>query len=213
MVNQNIETAGIDKKSYWEKVYSKTEPYRASWYQSRPSRSLALIEATGAGESARIIDIGGGASTLTDYLLDAGYRDLTVLDIAQGAIEQAKLRLGDHAEKVSWLVQDVTATLSAGLYDVWHDRAVFHFLTDIEDRSHYVDTMTKLLKPGAHAIIATFALNGPAMCSGLDVVQYSAETLSSAIGDAFQLVDSSTEAHLTPGGFKQNFIYCLFWRS
>jgi len=203
-------------KQHWEEVYSNKESTEVSWYQQHPERSLELIKATGIDASASIIDIGGGASTLIDCLLAAGYQNLSVLDIAHGAIEQAKARLArsmaEWANKVEWIEQDITKFVAEQPFDIWHDRAVFHFLTDADDRLSYVDTMSNALKPGAHAIIATFSLDGPEKCSGLNIVRYSPETMSAVLGDNFQLVETSTEEHKTPTGFSQHFVYCRFKR-
>ena len=209
--------AAFDRKLHWEHIYQDRKATEVSWYQQRPDYSLALISAAGANTSARIIDIGAGASTLVDYLLDAGYQNITVLDIAKSAIEQAKTRLGNRADSVVWLEHDISdpnfAGLTAdGLYDIWHDRAVFHFLTDAQDRTAYVNTLTCALKPGAQAIIATFALNGPEKCSGLEIVRYSPETLSAVLGDAFRLVETRQEDHVTPANALQSFVYCRFIR-
>jgi len=202
----------FDRKNHWERVYSDKESTEVSWYQQHPESSLALIKATGIDHSARIIDIGGGASTLVDCLLDAGYQNLSVLDIAHSAIEQAKRRLGDRSDKVEWLECDITGFVPELPFDLWHDRAVFHFLTDEADRSSYVQAMSKALNPGAYAIIATFDLSGPEKCSGLEVVRYSPETMSTVLGDGFQLVETSKEEHKTPGGSSQSFVYCRFKR-
>jgi len=202
----------FNRKEHWEHVYSGKRSTEVSWYQQHPQHSIEMIKATGVDVSARIIDIGGGASTLVDCMLDAGYQNLTVLDIAHGAIEQAKSRLGARADKVAWLEQDITTFSPDELYDVWHDRAVFHFLADQLDRSSYVRIMSRALKPGAHAIIATFDLDGPEKCSGLDVVRYSPETISAVLGDNFELVETSTEAHITPHAAIQNFVYCRYKR-
>jgi ubiquinone/menaquinone biosynthesis C-methylase UbiE len=212
MTSQTNDKPDFNRKEHWEHVYSGKKSTEVSWYQQHPQQSLELIKAAGVDASARIIDIGGGASTLVDCMLDAGYQNLTVLDISHGAIEQAKSRLGARADPVTWLEQDVTTFLPDETYDMWHDRAVFHFLTDKLDRSSYVRTMSRALKPGAHAIIATFDLNGPEKCSGLDVVRYSPETISAVLGDNFQLVETSTEAHVTPRAAIQNFVYCRFKR-
>lgn len=212
MINQKTGKPDFNRKDHWEQVYSEKAATKVSWYQQHPQRSLELIKATGVNVSARIIDIGGGASTLADFILDAGYKNLSVLDISQAAIEQAKSRLGKRADKVTWLEHDITEFITDEPFDVWHDRAVFHFLTDANDRSSYVDTLSRALKPGAHAIIATFDLNGPEKCSGLDVMRYSPETMSAVLGEAFQLVETSTEEHVTPGGSSQNFVYCRFVR-
>ena len=202
----------FNKKDHWEQVYSGKRSTEVSWYQQHPQHSIEMIKATGVDVSARIIDIGGGASTLVDCMLEAGYQSLTVLDIAQAAIEQAKSRLGERADKVAWLEQDITTFSPDETYDVWHDRAVFHFLTDQLDRSSYVRIMSRALKSGAHAIIATFDLDGPEKCSGLDVVRYSPETISAVLGDNFELVETSTEVHVTPHAAIQKFVYCRYKR-
>jgi len=211
-MNQNTDKPGFNRKNHWEQVYSDKKSTEVSWYQQYPQHSLDLIKATGVDMSASIIDIGGGASTLVDSLLDAGYQNLSVLDISHGAIEQAKFRLGNRANKVEWLEQDITLFTADKPFDVWHDRAVFHFLTDTLDRSSYIHTMCRVLNPGAHVIIATFDLNGPEKCSGLDIKRYSPETMSAVLGDSFQLVETSTEEHKTPGGSSQSFVYCYFRR-
>ena len=207
--------SAFDRKNHWEHIYSDRKATEVSWYQKRPDYSLELISAMGLNVAARIIDIGAGASTLIDYLLDVGYQNLTVLDIASSAIEQAKTRLGDRADDVIWLEHDITEPdvaelISNGLYDVWHDRAVFHFLTDAQDRKAYVNTLTRVLKPGAQAIIATFALNGPEKCSGLEIVRYSPESMSTVLGNSFRLVETRQEDHVTPSGSLQSFVYCRF---
>jgi 2-polyprenyl-3-methyl-5-hydroxy-6-metoxy-1,4-benzoquinol methylase len=202
----------FNRKNHWEHVYAEKESTEVGWFQQHPQRSLELIQATVVDAAVRIIDIGGGASTLVDFMLDAGYENLTVLDIAHAAIEQAKSRLGARADKVAWLEHDITEFSPDEPYDLWHDRAVFHFLTDKLDRSSYVRTMSRALKPGAHAIIATFDLNGPEKCSGLDVVRYSPATMAAVLGDNFQLVESVTEEHVTPHDAIQKFVYCRFIR-
>jgi SAM-dependent methyltransferase len=200
------------RKDHWEKVYAGKASTQVSWYQQNPRLSLNMIRETGVTPSQRIIDIGGGASTLVDHLLDAGFQDISVLDIAHGAIEQAKARLGQRANQVTWLESDVTGFRPEQPYAVWHDRAVFHFLTDPLDRSAYVHSMAGALQPGSYAIIATFDLEGPEQCSGLDIVRYSPETLAAVLGDEFRLVKTSSEDHLTPSNAVQKFIYCRFTR-
>lgn len=212
MTDKKTDKPGLSRKNHWENIYSTKESTEVSWFQQRPGYSLDLIKATRVDTSAYIIDIGGGASTLVDFLLDAGYQDLAVLDISHGAIKQTKSRLGNVANKVTWIEEDITSFSSVRPFQVWHDRAVFHFLTADEDRASYVRMLTGALKPGSHAIIATFSLDGPEKCSGLEIVRYSAETLSGVLGDAFQLVETSTEKHVTPGGVTQSFIYCRFIR-
>jgi len=208
--------ADFNSKDHWEHIYSDKEPTQVSWFQQYPENSLNLIKATGVEKSARIIDIGGGASTLVDFLLAAGYQNISVLDIAHSAIAQAKDRLGRSkikwADKINWIEQDITKFIVKQPFDVWHDRAVFHFLTDADDRKSYLKIMADALAPGAHAIIATFNLDGPEKCSGLDIVQYSPETLSAIFSECFLLIETSTEQHVTPSGAQQSFVYCRFVR-
>lgn len=212
-----IDKAIFDRKAHWERIYRDKKADEVSWYQPRPEYSLELINATGIKAGARIIDIGAGVSTLVDYLLAAGYQNLAVLDIARSAIDQAKARLGDSGDHIVWLEHDITDPNTTGLtayghYDLWHDRAVFHFLTDSDDRKAYVNTLTHVLNPGAQVIVATFGLNGPKQCSGLEIVRYSPETMSAELGDAFRLVETRQEDHVTPANALQSFIYCRFIR-
>ena len=203
----------MDRKAHWETIYAGKAPTEVSWYQASPALSLELIEATGAGKDARIIDVGGGASLLVDTLLDRGCTDLTVLDISANALRRAKERLGREAGRVTWLEADVTAGGLAGPYDLWHDRAVFHFLTDPKDRQRYVSAADRAIAPGGHLIIATFSLQGPPKCSGLDVTRYSPQTLREALGDRFQLVETREELHTTPANVRQAFLYARFRKS
>jgi ubiquinone/menaquinone biosynthesis C-methylase UbiE len=216
MAKQKKDKLEFDSKDHWEHVYSAKKSSQVSWYQKHPRRSLDLIKAASNDLSARIIDVGGGASTLVDCLLNAGYQNLTVLDISQLAIQQAKSRVQHSADRraarVAWLVQDINELSPDRSFDIWHDRAVFHFLTDADERSNYVRIMSGVLKPGAQAIIASFNLDGPEKCSGLDVVRYSTETMSAVVGNAFQLLETSIEEHVTPRGSLQNFVYCRFER-
>jgi 2-polyprenyl-3-methyl-5-hydroxy-6-metoxy-1,4-benzoquinol methylase len=200
-------------KNRWEQIYAERDPTRVSWYQAHPEYSLNLIGETGARSEASIIDVGGGASTLVDHLLTAGYTNVTVLDIARKAIEQAKARLGDLANKVTWHEGDITTYTPERQYDIWHDRAVFHFLVDGEDRARYLATLDSALKPDGHAIIATFSENGPSQCDGLEVVRYSPETLSRELAPLLRLVETLVEEHQTPAGGVQQFVYCRFCRS
>jgi len=202
--------AAFDRKGHWDNIYSDKKAVEVSWYQQYPKQSMALIEATGVDLSASIIDIGGGASTLVDALLAVGYKNLSVLDISHAAIAQAKARLAQQADRVEWLAQDITRFDAKAPFDVWHDRAVFHFLTDAADRASYVKAMSGALRPGSHAIVATFALDGPEKCSGLEIVRYSPETLSDVFAENFKLVETQTEKHTTPGGASQSFVYCRF---
>ena len=199
----------MDTKSHWEKVYTTKAPESVSWYRAHLETSLALIERTAVARSASIIDIGGGESTLVDDLLLRGYKNLSVLDVSQTAIEVAKKRLGPAAEQVRWLVGDIVEIeLEPCAYDLWHDRAVFHFLTTPERRMTYVQQVTRAVKPGGHVIISTFGPEGPTKCSGLEVMRYDAETLHGEFGRQFHLVESSEELHQTAFGTTQQFLYC-----
>ncbi len=203
----------MSTKQHWEKVYSTKPATGVSWYAPHLARSIELIERAAPDHHARIIDVGGGASTLVDDLLDRGFDSLTVLDLSEAALRTAKERLGGRASAVSWLPGDVTTVeLPAAHYDVWHDRAVFHFLTDAGRRRLYVDNVMRAVKPGGHVIVATFGLEGPERCSGLDVVRYDAEGLHAEFGGRFLKVDSMRETHVTPWGSEQEFIYCYCLR-
>jgi ubiquinone/menaquinone biosynthesis C-methylase UbiE len=199
----------MDVKSHWEKVYKTKAPDALSWYQPHLETSLALIERTGAGPSSAIIDVGGGESTLADDLLSRGYRKITVLDISATAMRVCKKRLGALTEKIEWLVADVTHTeLKRNVYDIWHDRAVFHFLTGIEQRAAYIRNVARSVKRGGHVIVGTFGPEGPMKCSGLDVMRYDANSLHDQFGARFRLLESSRELHRTPFGATQQFLYC-----
>ena len=199
----------MDTKTHWEKVYTTKAPDAVSWYRPHLETSLALIVRAADARTASIIDIGGGESTLVDDLLAWGYENITVLDVSQTAIEVTKKRLGLAAEKIHWLVADITeAELEPGAYDVWHDRAVFHFLTASEQRVAYVRNVAHAVRPGGHVIVSTFGPEGPTKCSGLDVVRYDAESLHDQFGVRFRLVESSKELHRTPFGTTQQFLFC-----
>ena len=199
----------MDTKTHWEKVYTTKAPDAVSWYRPHLETSLALIVRAADARSASIIDIGGGESTLVDDLLAWGYENITVLDVSQTAIEVTKKRLGLAAEKIHWLVADITeAELEPGAYDVWHDRAVFHFLTASEQRVAYVRNVAHAVRPGGHVIVSTFGPEGPTKCSGLDVIRYDAESLHDQFGVRFRLVESSKELHCTPFGTTQQFLFC-----
>jgi len=199
----------MESKNYWDKVYTAKAATSVSWYQEHAECSLSLIRNIGIAKSASIIDVGGGASTLVDDLLADGYSDVTVLDLSGSALSAARQRLGLRAAKVKWLEADVTnADLPGHRYDVWHDRAVFHFLTEPQQRQAYVETVFRSVKPGGHVIVATFAEDGPTQCSGLPVMRYAAGELHAQFGDAFALVKHVKEAHHTPSGSVQQFVYC-----
>ncbi|MDT3776702.1 class I SAM-dependent methyltransferase [Nitrospira sp. MA-1] len=202
----------MDRKTHWEKIYRTTAAEEWGWYQSHPTMSLHLIESTGVQKTASLIDVGGGDSTLVDHLLDQGFEHLTVLDISAAALDRAKDRLCDRANRVTWIEGDVTHFRSSKTYDVWHDRALFHFLTEAEDREKYCETMHRTVSAQGHLIIAAFAYEAPPTCSGLPVVCYSPEFLTLAIGNNFELVESVEQIHHIPGGNKQPFIYCRFMR-
>ena len=199
----------MDAKKHWENVYTIKAPDAVSWYRSHLETSLALIERSAPDHSASIIDVGGGESTLVDDLLTRGSKSITVLDVSETAINVTKKRLGRAAEQVHWLVADITeASLEQSSYDVWHDRAVFHFLTSIEQRAAYVRNVAKAIKTGGHVIVSTFGPEGPTKCSGLEVLRYDAESLHGEFGPRFRVVESSEELHHTPFGTTQQFLYC-----
>ncbi len=199
----------MNRQTHWEKIYGEKAPDAVSWYRPHLETSLALIERAVSGCSASIIDVGGGESTLVDDLLARGYQNITVLDISQTAIAASRKRLGEVSERVHWIVADVTrAPLEPSAYDVWHDRAVFHFLTATSDRAAYVRQVAQAVKPGGHVIVSTFGPEGPTKCSGLEVVRYDAESLHREFGVHFRLLGSSKEQHRTPFGTIQQFIYC-----
>ncbi len=199
----------MQTKDHWEKVYTTKPVAGVSWYQEHAAQSMALIRATGAPKSAAIIDVGGGASTLVDDLLAEGYGSVSVLDLSAAALAAARARLGERAAAVVWIEGDILQlALPAQAYDVWHDRAVFHFLTREEDRRAYVAAVRRAVKPGGHVIVATFAEDGPTQCSGLDVMRYSPQQLHAQFGDAFALLRQEREEHHTPFGTRQKFIYC-----
>jgi len=203
----------LDSKGHWEAVYRTKRVDDVSWFQATPSISLELIGRVAPGPSARIIDVGGGASTLVDSLLERGYRDITVLDVSDTALAKVRARLGDDASRVRWLSSDaLTVELPDARYDVWHDRAVFHFLIDSVDRDAYMTQVRRAVRPGGHVLIATFAEDGPTTCSGLPVARYSAEALRAEFGGGFEFVESVREQHRTPSGSLQPFVYCLFSR-
>ena len=203
----------MDPKVHWETIYRTKRPSEMSWYQPYPTRSIELLLRAGAGPESSILDIGGGDSTFVDALLDREFRNITVLDISSGAIERARARLGARASEVTWIEGDVRIVdLAAQAYDVWHDRAVFHFLTQPDDRTRYIAQAAGALRHGGTLIIATFALEGPPQCSGLPVTRYDARGLATELGDEFALQESLTDVHRTPAGVEQAFTYARFQR-
>jgi SAM-dependent methyltransferase len=200
---------GMNVQNHWEQIYGTKAPEAVSWYRPHLEISLKLIERAAPDFSASIIDVGGGESTLVDDLLARGYKNVTVLDVSQTAIDVSRKRLGEASERVKWLVADITKTeLAPHAYDVWHDRAVFHFLTAMDERTAYVRQVAHAVKPGGHVIVSTFGPEGPTKCSGLDVMRYDAESLHDQFGTRFHLVESSQELHQTPFGTTQQFLYC-----
>jgi len=199
----------MDAQAHWDSIYTKKAPTQVSWYRRHLEASLALIEQTGAGTSASIIDVGAGESTLVDDLTAQGYSNLTVLDISHTAISANRNRLGDAAERVRWLVADITqAELEPSSFDVWHDRAVFHFLTADDDRRAYIRQVVRSVRRGGHVIVSAFGPDGPTHCSGLEVKRYDAESLHGEFGANFRLISSSRHLHETPFGTTQQFLYC-----
>ncbi|MGD1079686.1 MAG: class I SAM-dependent methyltransferase [Candidatus Sulfotelmatobacter sp.] len=199
----------MDAQTHWERMYTAKAPDAVSWFRPHLETSLELIERVAPDRCSSIIDVGGGESTLVDDLLIRGYGDITVLDISQTAINANKSRLGKESEDVHWLVADITkADLDLSEWDVWHDRAVFHFLTAPDDRVAYVRQVARSLKRGGHVIVSTFGPEGPTKCSGLEVVRYDADSLHREFGVHFRLLGSSKELHRTPFGTTQQFLYC-----
>ncbi len=199
-------------KTHWDMVYAQKTDDQLSWHQDDPAVSLALIEKVDATSASSVIDVGGGASRLVDCLLAKRFRDLTVLDLSQVALGNARNRLGKTADDVVWLSQDVTSWMPARSYDIWHDRAVFHFLVDQSDREKYVDHMVSALPIGGHSIIATFAPDGPSRCSGMPVVRYSPDELADHLADNFEPISHHSHMHYTPWGMGQSFQFSLFRR-
>lgn len=197
-------------KEHWEKVYSTKAPDNVSWFQPHALMSMRLIHDTELGRDAAIIDVGGGASTLVDDLLADGYRAITVLDLSGAALDETRRRLGSKAESVHWMEADITqAALAPCGFDIWHDRAVFHFLTTDAERKAYVRQVLRVLKPGGYVIMATFGSNGPLQCSGLPVMRYAPQELHAEFGEAFTLLAHEEQLHHTPFGTDQQFIYCI----
>ena len=200
----------MESKEHWEKVYTSKTDNEVSWFQEHAQLSLKLICDANIPKSASIIDVGGGASTLVDDILANGYEHVTVLDLSRAALVTAKARIGAHASDIQWLEADILSVeLPTNAYDVWHDRAVFHFLTTEDERHAYVQKVLQVVKPGGLVIVATFAEDGPTQCSGLPVMRYSANDLHSEFGEPFELLGHEKESHHTPGGNEQKFVYCF----
>lgn len=198
----------IDLKLHWENIYETKTAQEVSWTQVKPKTSLELIGSFGTDKTKKIIDIGGGDSTLVDFLLDAGYSNITVLDISEKAIERAKKRLGNRADLIKWIVSDITEFKPKENYDIWHDRAVFHFLLNADAITYYKNLVTQFVDQ--NMILATFSIDGPLKCSGLEIKQYDKDSLNKIFEDSFRLDNELYEDHITPFLTKQNFIYCSF---
>ncbi|SDI93754.1 Methyltransferase domain-containing protein [Bradyrhizobium sp. Rc2d] len=199
-----------DRSAHWDNVYATKGEAEVSWFQSSPTTSLDMIRAANPDHGAAIIDIGGGASRLVDALLQDGYRDIAVLDLSANALDVAKKRLGAAASAVDWIVADATTWRPAKTYDLWHDRAAFHFLTDPRDRAAYVERLRSALAPGGHVIIATFAPDGPERCSGLPVQRHDSASLLAELGAEFELIEARRETHHTPWDSTQAFQFSRF---
>jgi trans-aconitate methyltransferase len=202
--------AEASRQAHWEELYTTSDETQVSWFQDNPALSLALIELAKPDKDAAIIDIGAGASRLVDALLERGFRRVTVLDISAAALDLAALRLGRRASEVGWIAADVTEWQPSRRFDIWHDRAAFHFLVDAEDRAAYIARLKAALVPGGHAIIATFAADGPDTCSGLPVHRYDAAGLAKELGEGFTLVDTRQHDHATPSNSNQRFQFSIF---
>ena len=199
----------MNAKFHWQHIYETKATTQVSWYQEHAKFSLQYIQNTGVRKTDHIIDVGAGASTLVDDLIENGFQNITVLDVSGTALELARQRLGAQAAVVNWIEADITRVeLPRDAYDVWHDRAVFHFLTQASDRQYYVETVRRSVRKGGHVIVATFAPDGPERCSGLDVMRYDSESLHEEFGNGFDLIDSTRETHHTPFETEQKFIYC-----
>lgn len=200
----------MSQQEHWERVYRTKAPDAVSWYRPHLEQSVGFIERSGLPKDASIVDVGGGASTLVDDLLDRGYRAITVVDLSESAIATSRARLGERGRDVRWIVGDALALdLPPASVDFWHDRAVFHFLRDADDRRRYVETVLRLVRPGGFVLVATFGPHGPERCSGLEVARYDADSLHAEFGSPFVKVDAVVENHETPWGSAQEFVYCL----
>ena len=209
---RKIDVSTLERQAHWQNVYQTKDEQAVSWYQERPDVSLDLIHATGVDANASIVDIGGGASRLVDALISEGFKAVGVLDLSEKALATSKARLGAKAAQVEWIVADVTKWQPSQNYDVWHDRAALHFLTDPKDRAAYVERVLKAVRVGGHVIIGTFAPDGPERCSGLPVIRHDAATLGELLGPSFALAETRRHNHQTPSGVIQKFQFSRFRR-
>lgn len=202
----------FDRKKHWENIYQTKQLHEVSWFQPRPETSLGFFKEFQVPVTAKVIDVGGGDSFLVDHLIDAGYQDITVLDISEAALERAKKRLGARASQVKWIVADIASYTPSEKYDLWHDRAAFHFLTREEEINHYLDMVQHYIKASGILILGTFSEQGPGKCSGLEIKQYSDASLGDRLKTSFDRIRCLTVDHKTPSGSIQNFIFCSFRR-
>jgi len=200
------------RKKHWEDIYQNKRTDKVSWFQQKPATSLDFVKQYNLDKSAKIIDVGGGDSFFIDHLIDLGYQDITVLDISKSAIEKVKKRLGNKSEVVKWIVTDVTDFRTDERYDLWHDRAAFHFLTDPTDINKYINTIRSNVKPDGYLVVGTFSEQGPEKCSGIEITQYSEQTMSKLLKGIFKKIKCITIDHKTPFNTIQNFIFCSFRR-
>jgi len=202
----------LDREAHWQNVYQEKSRLDVSWYQKAPKLSLELIYHTRLSHDEPIIDVGGGTSVLVDFLCNDGFTNVSVLDISGNALANTKKRLGHLAKNIEWIEADITAFNSSHQFSLWHDRAVFHFLTHEHDRKKYINALSHTLKVGGHLIIAAFAIGGPNQCSGLEIVQYDSSKLKAELGEAFELLEERSEVHITPANKEQQFMYFRFIR-
>jgi hypothetical protein len=202
--------SAAERQTHWENVYTTKSEKEVSWFQETPAPTLELLALIGATSRSAVIDVGGGASRLVDSLVSQGYQDITVLDLSPAALAAAKARIADKADRGQWIAVDVTTWEPSRAYEVWHDRAAFHFLVDPADQTAYRDRLRRALRRGGYAIIGTFAVDGPQMCSGLPVARYDAQSLGALLGPDFVLVDARSHEHVTPRGAKQRFQFSTF---
>jgi 2-polyprenyl-3-methyl-5-hydroxy-6-metoxy-1,4-benzoquinol methylase len=202
----------VPRQAHWEKVYQAKAEDEVSWFEASPEISLNLIRSTGVAVEASILDVGGGTSRLVDALLDSGFQRITVLDLSENALATSQARLGPRSAEVDWVIADITKWEPSRVYDVWHDRAAFHFLTDRAEQETYAECVRKAVKPGGHVIIGTFALEGPERCSGLPVMRHDAASIGRILGSSFTLTETLSHDHQTPGGFIQRFQFSRFLR-
>ena len=203
--------ARMSSAEHWDEVWADRDPDLVTWFQATPARSVALITSVG-GPGGSVVDVGGGASRLVDHLLDLGITNVTVVDLAASALAASRARLGNRADLVTWVAGDAIE-VDLGPVDVWHDRAVFHFLTDPSDRAAYVARVRSSVRVGGHVVVATFGPNGPETCSGLPTCRYDAPGLAAEFGDGFELTHSETEEHVSPAGATQEFVYVVLRRT